>query len=143
MNTPRNNPKLHTLYHSRYQSRYHARSQGFTLVEVMVALIVVAVALSTLLFQVSTQTDQSTYLKEKTIAHWVAQNQLNIMRLERQQKKRLFRGSKSGQTPMANHNWHWQLLSETTAIDGLYRYTISVGHLEQSPLVSRVAFLHE
>jgi general secretion pathway protein I len=53
-----------------------ARSRGFTLIEVLVALAIIAVALTAGLRAVAQSTDSATLLKQRTLALWVAQNRL-------------------------------------------------------------------
>ena len=57
------------------------RARGFTLVEVMVALAVVAVALPALLTTLYQQADDTAYLRDKALAHMVAANRLQETRL--------------------------------------------------------------
>ena len=49
---------------------------GFTLVEVMVALAIVAVAVPALLFALFQQLDGTEYLRNRSIANWVATDRL-------------------------------------------------------------------
>jgi general secretion pathway protein I len=49
---------------------------GFTLIEVLVALAIIAVALAAGLRAVAQSTDSATLLKQRTLALWVAQNRL-------------------------------------------------------------------
>jgi general secretion pathway protein I len=53
-----------------------ARNGGFTLIEVLVALAIIAVALAAGLRAVAQSTDSATLLKQRTLALWVAQNRL-------------------------------------------------------------------
>ena len=47
---------------------------GFTLIEVLVALAILAVALGALVKATSEHTRNTFYLQERTLAHWVGQN---------------------------------------------------------------------
>lgn len=55
---------------------------GFTLVEVLVALAIVAVALAAGYRSVAQSADSATALKARTMALWVAQNRLAAAQLE-------------------------------------------------------------
>jgi general secretion pathway protein I len=53
-----------------------ARSSGFTLIEVLVALAIVAVALSAGMRALAQSADGASTLKARTLALWVAENRL-------------------------------------------------------------------
>ncbi len=52
------------------------RSRGFTLIEILVALAIVAVALTAGMRALAQSADSATALKARTLALWVAQNRL-------------------------------------------------------------------
>lgn len=83
-------------------------AQGFTLVEVMVALLVLALALTALQFRITQHVNNSAYLRDKTVAGWVAQNRLELLRLESRQQNRAISESRSGTERMAGKQWYWQ-----------------------------------
>lgn len=77
---------------------------GFTLIEVMVALTIIAISLGALLSTSGTQANSVTYLKQKTLAHWVAVNELTELRMT---KEFPAPGDEKGVTTMTNNDWYW------------------------------------
>ena len=119
-------------------------SRGFTLVEVMVALAVVAVALPALLMSLYQQVDGTAYLRDKSFAHMVAANKLAEMRILSRARQTLLRGRDSGVMDMGDREWHWWLDSKPTEMDQFYRIEISVSADEngrEKPLHTLVAFM--
>jgi len=104
----------------------HKRSEGFTLVEVMVALAVVAVALPALMFSLHQQIDGTVYLRDKSIAHMIAANKLAEVRIMAKAKEQLLRGKDGGSTEFAGREWDWQLNSTETELPNFYRLEIKV-----------------
>lgn len=100
---------------------------GFTLVEVMVALAVVGVALPALLFQVQSQTGHTTVLRERTYAQWIAQNKMTEIRLLKRIKGEIPKGKNQGEVEMADFKWYWEVSTEKTPMaDKFQRVTISI-----------------
>ncbi len=83
---------------------FNKHSHGFTLIEVMVALTIIAISLTALLNASGTQANSVGYLKQKTLAHWVAVNELTQIHISKEFPDL---GDKKGSTSMANHDWHW------------------------------------
>lgn len=120
------------------------RSRGFTLVEVMVALAVVAVALPALLFSLYQQIDGTGYLRDKSLANMVANNKLAELRLLTAARRDLMRGNDSGIEEMADREWHWWLQSKGTTMAGFHRVQIDVALSEtqqDQPLISLIAYM--
>jgi general secretion pathway protein I len=83
---------------------HHKKDSGFTLIEVMVALTIIAISLGALLSTSGTQANSAAYLKQKTLAHWVALNELAQLNVENTFPNT---GESKGSTSMANHDWYW------------------------------------
>ena len=120
------------------------KTAGFTLVEVMVALAIVALALPALMVALSRQVDATGYLRDKSMAHAVAANKLAELRILAYARRDLLRGRDSGVASMAERDWYWWVESSLTEVPLFYRVEIDValdeGDAEQ-PLYTLVAFL--
>ncbi len=124
--------------------RVKRRAAGFTLIEVMVALAVVAVTLPALLFTLFQQIDGTEYLRDRTIASWVASNKLTELRLMMAKEQTLSLSEASGEAEMANRTWYWWLRRESTEIPNFYRIEIRVAATEADedrPLQTLTAFV--
>lgn len=102
------------------------RQRGFTLVEVMVALAVVALALPAMIGAMMATTDATSHMREKAIAQWVAANQISELRLKAQLRGDLPRDGSRGETEMAGKSWYWVLKTENTDVNGLVRWQMRV-----------------
>lgn len=117
------------------RSASRTRQRGFTLLEAMIALMIVAMALPALITLVMTQLDGSAAIRDKTYAYWVAENQLTRVRLLQQQKaKKALADYKvpekdSGTVDMMGLRWQWQLKTiamDTLPVPGFKRIEIAV-----------------
>lgn len=110
-----------------------AKYRGFTLLEAMIALMIVAMALPALITLVLTQLDGSASIRDKTYAYWVAENQLTRVRLLQQQKaKKVLIDYKvpekdAGTVDLAGLRWQWQMTSiAMETIPGFKRVEVAV-----------------
>ena len=120
------------------------KSRGFTLVEVMVALAVVAIALPALLTVTLQQVDGMGYLRDKSIAQWVAGNKLAESRVQLARSNVLFKGTRSGVTTMAERDWYWWVQSTATEVEDFHRLEVRVAAAEdqqETPLYTLVGFV--
>lgn len=111
---------------------------GFTLIEVMVALLVLGIALPALLGQMVTQLDASAQLRDRTLAAWVARDELERARLNR------IRGQgeapQSGERSLAGRTWYWHMDEAASGMNGIVKQTVHAGLGENDPLVSLSAW---
>ena len=122
------------------------RARGFTLVEVMVALAIVAIALPAVLVSLYRQVDDTAYLRDKTIAQMVAANKLAEMRLLIASTRVLAAGKDTGVTPMADRDWHWWVETKLNneQIPKFFRIEIRVALAEEQqaqPLYTLTTFM--
>lgn len=97
--------------------------QGFTLIEVMVALTIIAISLTALLSTSGTQANSASYLKQKTLAHWVAVNELTQIRIAKEFPDV---GDKKGETTMANNDWYWTRTTKATEDENARQITFAM-----------------
>lgn len=99
------------------------RIAGFTLVEVLVAVAVLGIALSAVIAAMARQANNAGYLKQKTVALWVAHNRLAEMQLQPEPPPT---GRADGEVEMAGAKWRWESVVVKTEDDHLRRADISV-----------------
>jgi len=97
--------------------------KGFTLIEVLVALAILAIGMSAALHATSQAGHAGSFLKQKTIAHWVASNQAAELSIN---KEWLDPGVTTGTETMANQTWHWEAEIQNTDVPELRLVTIRV-----------------
>lgn len=99
------------------------KEQGFTLVEVMVALTIVAFSLTAIAASMNQMIDAANSMRERTYASWIAQNKIAELRLSGVTPEV---SSTSGEVDFANAEWTWRAVVSETGIDLFYRVDVSV-----------------
>lgn len=120
------------------------RVRGFTLVEVMVALAIVAIAVPALLFTLDQQIDGTAYLRDRSLARVVAANRMNELRLALRAGPRRLQGSLSGSESLASRDWYWRVSTTATQVPNFSRVEVAVSDSDDeraAPLYTLVAFL--
>jgi general secretion pathway protein I len=113
---------------------------GFTLIEVMVALVVVSLGMLGVIQAVGQTASNSSYLRDKTLAHWIAMNKLTEVRL---QKSAPAIDKSSDEVEMGGRDWRWTMNVTQTPVETIRRIDISVrqeGMDEKSSLASVTGF---
>lgn len=115
-------------------------ARGFTLIEVLVALAILAVLATTLVSQSGNFSAQLFRLEDKTIALWVAQNALDEARLE----ERAAEAQKPVEVEMAGRTWRVSRSITPTERPGFSRIEVGVTRDgDEEPLLSLSGFRAE
>lgn len=114
-----------------------SRAAGFTLIEVLVALIVVGLGMLAVIQTVSQTASNTSYIREKTIAHWIAMNQLTKVRLEPNAPAI---DKSSDEVEMAGRDWRWTMEVKETPVESIRRIEVSVRPSE-APEKSSLAYI--
>ena len=104
--------------------------KGFTLLEVLVALILLAVVLTAAFGAVKQNAENAAYLRDKTLAHWVAMN--HFMDLQIHQRWPDI-GKSEGKAQLADRQWFWTMQTTATLDKELRRVEIQVRSREDAP----------
>ncbi len=117
------------------------RAQGFTLVEVLVALMIVALGLAALMVAVSGTARTSGYLRDKTLAQWIAMNRITEVRLNITQ---FGQNTDTGEIDFGNRKWHYDTRYFDTSVASMKRVVVRVyagdAKTKGNPIVESVGF---
>ncbi len=116
-------------------------SSGFTLIEVLIALAIIAIACTAIIRSVNQSVYTSARLKNETIAHWVALNALAEIQDGLQTKPTSY-STVSGIQNMWHRQWHWSASFKTSTRYGLEKIMIVVNQpASKKPLISMAGFI--
>jgi general secretion pathway protein I len=100
-----------------------ARHAGFTLIEVLAALVIVALGMLGAIQAVTQAARNGSYLRDKTLAHWVAMNIITERRLLNAPPDI---GESSDDVEMAGLRWRWTMRVTQTQVETMRRMDVSV-----------------
>jgi general secretion pathway protein I len=116
--------------------------RGFTLVEVLVALMIVALGLTALMVAVNGTARTSGFLRDKTLAQWIALNRLSEVRLN---VVKFGQNTDTGELDFGNRKWHYDTRYFDTSIQSMKRVVIRVylgdAKTKGNPVAQAVGFL--
>lgn len=112
-----------------------SKSQGFTLIEVVIATFIVGIALIALAGTVQVLSKQTSRIEETFVANLIASNTLAELQL-RQEWPEV--GEQSDTHEMANRDWFSETRVEATDIETLRRVEIIVGIENDTNSVSTI-----
>ncbi|MCA0403183.1 MAG: type II secretion system minor pseudopilin GspI [Proteobacteria bacterium] len=111
---------------------------GFTLIEILVALMIMSIALAALLKTTGSNIHVTQRIKEKTYGHWVAMQAIKMIQLgfiDFAQKPYATEA-----TTIFNEKWYWRAELRPTAMKNIQEIKVKVSKTEtgpfQSPLIA-------
>ena len=114
-------------------------NRGFTLIEVLIALVILSLVGVVLLQTTQTSTDQSRYLANKVIATWVAKDRVTAMRLSLRQGQSPELGDQ--RVEQAGRQWLTRIqLSKQTALLDRIEVQVFLGS-EMTPMYRLSSYL--
>ncbi|MBL1259102.1 MAG: type II secretion system minor pseudopilin GspI [Thiotrichaceae bacterium] len=116
------------------------RARGFTLLEVMVALAVIAIGLGAVITEASRNISNATLLEAKTLGHWVATNKVVEVQVSGDWPRA---GEESGDVEMAGRDWYWTTIVIDTLDDHVKRMDVEVrtDASSEKPIVKVISYL--
>lgn len=112
-------------------TEWHAQS-GFTLIEVMMALAIVAIALSAVSRTMGMSVSNQAQLETKVAATWLAQNELlRVQLMPNTRAEALQEHTFMGRT------WQSELTTEPTLLPGVVKAQMSVSELPPADFIKR------
>ena len=113
----------------------HNKSPGFTLVEVLVALMILGIAFSAIITAINQNTRNLLHLMDKTAANYVAMNVVA-------QVQTGLITTNSGQETQMNEDWNWQLQTQATENPYVTEILVTVQKEKSSAdIISLTAFI--
>lgn len=111
------------------------RSRGFTLLEVLVALTIVALSLTAVAASMNQMIDAATTMRDRTYASWIAQNKITELRLSNVIPEV---GTNTGEVEFGNADWEWRVVVSESGIEDFMRIDVSVSLLGEEYVIRTV-----
>jgi general secretion pathway protein I len=115
-----------------------SRVTGFTLLEVLIALAVLALSMGAAIKAVGDYTNNEAYLRDRTIAMWVARNVLVRFQVENEWPDV---GERKGTEEMGRREWRWLGVISQTEEAELRRLDVKVFALDSEDDESPISVL--
>lgn len=109
--------------------------RGFTLLEILVALAILAIGLAAATRAGISATDTAAALQQRLLAGWVAENQLALLRAGRQFPAP---GQSRGEARMGQRDFRWTMTIDSAAQDYFRRVEIEVRAADEADSLARL-----
>lgn len=111
------------------------RHSGFTLIEVVIALTIAALALTAATATVSQMVDGANAMRERTYASWVAQNHIAELRLANVVPEV---DTTTSEVTYAGLEWSLETEISETGVENLFRVDVTVGLVDRDTTTGTV-----
>lgn len=105
----------------------HSTFRGFTLLEVLVAMAILSLGMIAVFGAMSQSLDATVRLRDKTLAHWVAINQITELQITGEYPGA---GKRRDQVDMANEEWIYDMTIADVAQIDMRRIDIAVSRAD-------------
>lgn len=117
----------------------YANQTGFTLIEVLLALAVIAIALTALLKASGQNIENTQRIKNKSISHWVAMQAVSMLQLNLIPAK----SDSTQATKLLGQQWYWRIKLLPTPLQKIKQVTVLVSPAQAGPFREEVtAYLY-
>jgi general secretion pathway protein I len=114
---------------------------GFTLIEAVIALLIVSLGMMAVFTQLNQYAVTASYMEEKTLASWIATNRLTELSVQAEWPEL---GDQDEELEFAGRQWHYVVEVSETQVENLRRVDVSVARAEDPErIVHRVSALIE
>lgn len=128
--------------------RIHA--QGFALLEVLIALAIIASGVTALLLRMQSISNTTVFIEERTVAHWIAENKMQEL-IANHSLKRDIQKMRSNKDTLEydGREWFWESrlqevpMPEILAPEKMFRLDVEVGIEQGKPMASLSGFVRE
>jgi general secretion pathway protein I len=101
--------------------------RGFTLIEVLAALVIVSLGMLGVIEAIGQTASNSSRMRDRTLAHWVAMNQLTAVRLQTRAPEI---AKTSDEVEMAGRRWRWTMEVSETPVESMRRIDVRVSEAD-------------
>ena len=115
----------------------HHKKQGFTLIETLLALFIISVLFVSVMKGLGTHSKTLFHIENKTIATWVAHQEMNKTLLQQQA---LQTGRFQGTKEQGGRVWHWLKKVAPSQFPGVLRIEIEVATEKDNNSIVRLEF---
>jgi general secretion pathway protein I len=105
-------------------------SRGYTLLQILIALAVLALAMGAIIKAASDYTSGLSHLRDRTMANWVARNVLNEFQVNNDWPSV---GQRKGDMEMGHYEWRWLANISQTDEPELRRLDVEVLRPDDDP----------